>query len=193
MAISITSILNNRKLAPLLRALGRGVFPALVLLACTAVHAQDRTEIVNKSGQSWTLALVEGTRPGRGSLTLVDKFSGRTTGTLAKVGDGTIIPPQGRLLVVFNREAGFLYRHFILRDRSGFYGEYCATVEFLSTPRISVHLVDQHVGPPMDHADEAVVKQFLLDAIEIGSENIIIHPNSLGATQVEAARSGNAR
>jgi len=181
MATSITSIiLDDEPARPLLHPGGFRVL-ALALLACAAARAQDRTELVNKSGQPWTLALVEGTRPGRGSLTLVDKFSGRARGTLARVGDATTIPAQGRLLVVFNRETGFLYRHFILKDRAGFYGEYCASVAFLSSPRISINLVDQHVGPPMDHADEAVVKQFLLDAIEIGGENIIIHPNTLEA------------
>lgn len=151
-----------------------------------ATWAQDRFEIVNKSASPWTLALVEGAKPGRGTLTLVDKFTGKTTGSLANVGDGAILPVQGRLLVVFNRDGGYLYRHFILRDPNGFYGEYNATVEFLSAPRISIQLVDQHVGPPMDHADEAAVKQFMSDSIELGSGNIIIHPNTLGNAHPDA-------
>ena len=158
----------------------------VLLLAAAPGQAQDRTEIVNRSGQPWTLALVEGTRPGRGSLSLLDKFNGRTEGTLTKVGQSATIPPQGRLLVVFNREGGYLFRHFILRDHNGYYGEYSAKVEFLSAPKIAIELVDQHVGPPMDRAEEAAVRQFLGDAIEIGSESIIIHPNALSSPESDA-------
>jgi hypothetical protein len=159
----------------------------LALVVLVAARAQDRTELVNRSGQPWTLALVEGAHAGRGTLTLMDKFNGRTMGTLVKVGDTITLPPQGRLLVVFNREGGYMYRDFILMDSLGYYAEYVATVEFLSTPTISIELVDHHVGPPLDRSDDSAVKQFISDAIEVGRENIIIHPNDLrsGRTEVK--------
>lgn len=151
----------------------------LVLLLSSPALAQDRTELVNRSNQPWTLALVEGHRPGRGSLTLVDKFTGHTAGTLVKVGDAVRVPAHGRLLVVFNRDGGYVYKNFILKDRSGYYAEYLATVEFLSSPQVSINMVDHHLGPPLDQADEGVVLHVLGGALEIGSENIVIHPNAL--------------
>ncbi|BDU74033.1 hypothetical protein [Mesoterricola silvestris] len=154
------------------------LFPLLMALA-PGLHAQDRLELLNRSGRPWTLALAEGAKPGRGSLTLVDKFTGRVRAQLAKTGEQVVLPPQGRFLLVFNRVGGYLYQDFLLRDSFGFYGEYVACVEFLSSPGISVQLVDQHVGPPMDQADDGAIKQYVLDAIAIGSGNIIIHPNSL--------------
>lgn len=161
----------------------RGLFLALLLGLPAA--AQDRTELMNRSNRPWTLALVEGLRPGQGSLTLVDKFTGRVFASLSKVGDAVPVPAQAHVLLVFNREAGYVYRDFILRDPNGYYAEYLATVEFLSSPRVSINLVDHHVGPPMDQSDEVAIKQFLGDAIEIGSENIIIHSNSIGAPELD--------
>ena len=59
------------------------------------VPAQDRVELVNQSNQPWTLALVEGAKPGRGTLTLVDKFTGKIQAVLAKVGESATLPAQG--------------------------------------------------------------------------------------------------
>jgi len=81
--------------------------------------------------------------------------------------------------VIFNRSGGYLFRDFLLKDKYGFYAEYVASVEFLSTQGISIQLVDQHVGPPMDRADDGAIKQHVLDAITLGSGNIIIHHASL--------------
>ena len=164
----------------------------MVLALHTGSWAQDRTELVNRSSQPWTLSLVEGVKAGRGTLTLVDKFTGKTTGALAKVGDTLTLPARSHQLLVFNREGGYLFRDFLLRDPNGYYAEYLATVEFLSTPKVSISLVDHHVGPPLDHSDEGAIKQFLGDAIEIGSENIIIHPNSLCLPATAAQRSAEA-
>ena len=151
----------------------------LVIGLATGLWAQDRTELVNRSGQPWTLALAEGAKPGRGSLTLVDKFTGKVQAELTKVGESVTLPPQGRFLVIFNRSGGYLFRDFLLKDKYGFYAEYVASVEFLSTPSISIQLVDQHVGPPMDRADDGAIKQHVMDAITLGSGNIIIHHASL--------------
>lgn len=151
----------------------------IVLGLATGLGAQDRTELVNRSGRPWTLALAEGPKPGRGTLTLVDKFTGKVRAELSKVGESATLPPQGRVLLIFNRSGGYLYRDFLLKDALGYYAEYVASVEFLSTPRISIQLVDQHVGPPMDRADDGAVKQYVMDAIAVGSGNIIIHHNSL--------------
>lgn len=165
----------------------------LVFSLAIPAEGQDRTEVVNRSNQPWTLALVEGHHSGRGTLTLVDKFTGRVTGSLAKVGDAVTVPAQGRVLVVFNRDAGYVYRDFILKDPNGYYAEYLATVEFLSSPRVSISLVDHHVGPPMDQSDEIAIKQFLGDAIEIGCENIIIHPNSIGMPKSDGKHAKESR
>lgn len=151
----------------------------LLILLAAGLRAQDRTEIVNRSGKPWTLALAEGAKPGRGTLTLVDKFTGATRAVLGKVGDSAILPPQGRCLLIFNRSGGYLYQDFLIKDTFGYYVEFVASVEFLSTPSISIQPVDQHVGPPMDRADDGAIKQYVADAISIGSGNIIIHPNSL--------------
>jgi len=156
------------------------IHPFLLLIGLApGLWAQDRTELVNRSGQPWTLALAEGVKPGRGSLTLVDKFTGKVQAELTKVGESVTLPPQGRFLVIFNRSGGYLFRDFLLKDKYGFYAEYVASVEFLSTPSISIQLVDQHVGPPMDRADDGAIKQHVLDAITLGSGNIIIHHASL--------------
>jgi hypothetical protein len=154
------------------------LFPLVIGLA-TGLWAQDRTELVNRSGQPWTLALAEGAKPGRGSLTLVDKFTGKVQAELTKVGERATLPPQGRFLVIFNRSGGYLFRDFLLKDTLGFYAEYEASVEFLSTPNISIQLVDHHVGPPMDRSDDGAIKQYVMDAITVGSGNIIIHHTSL--------------
>ena len=153
----------------------------LLLLAAggPAARAQDRSELANRSGQPWTLALVEGTRPAQGTLTVLDKFSGTTLGTLGKVGDAVPLPAQGRFVLIFNRKDGDLYRDFILKDFRGYYAEYVACVEFRSSPRISVQLRSQHVGPSLDHADPDSIEQFINDAIVIERDNIIIHPNCL--------------
>lgn len=169
-----------------------GLFTLLFALVMhTSSLAQDRAELVNRSSQPWTLALVEGTHASVGSLTLVDKFTGKISASLAKVGDAAILPARAHLLVIFNREGGYMNRDFILKDTLGYYAEYRATVEFLSTPRISINLVDHHLGAPMDHSDDEAVKQFLEDAIEIGSENIIIHPNYLSEPEEKVRMAGN--
>lgn len=154
--------------------------PLLLLAASFGARAQDRAEVVNRSGKPWVLALVEGAQPGRGSLTLLDKFTGRTLGTLRRAGDRVELPPQAHCLAIYGRDNGYLFLGFILRDVFGWYAEYRASVEYLSSPRITVGLVGQHVGPPLDRAEDGEVAQRLGDFIEIGSENIIIHPNSLG-------------
>ncbi|WP_306599436.1 hypothetical protein [Geothrix sp. 21YS21S-2] len=154
------------------------IFPLVIGLA-TGLWGQDRTELVNRSGQPWTLALAEGAKPGRGSLTLLDKFTGKVQAELAKVGESVTLPPQGRFLVIFNRSGGYLFRDFLLKDAFGFYAEYVASVEFLSAPNISIQLVDHHVGPPMDRSDDGAIKQYVMDAITLGSGNIIIHHASL--------------
>lgn len=154
--------------------------PFLIVIGlATGLWAQDRTELVNRSGQPWTLALAEGAKPGRGSLTLLDKFTGRVKAELSQVGESVTLPPQGRFLVIFNRSGGYLFRDFLLKDTFGFYAEYVASVEFLSTPAISIQLVDHHVGPPMDRSDDGAIKQYVMDAITLGSGNIIIHHTSL--------------
>jgi hypothetical protein len=151
----------------------------LAVVLAASLQAQDRVELVNRSGQPWTLSLAEGPKAGRGSLTLVEKFTGKVQAELGRVGESTTLPPQGRFFVVFNRSGGYFYQDFLLKDKFGYYAEYVATVEFLSTPSISIQLTDQHVGPPMDRSDDGTIKQYLADAISFGSGNIIIHPNSL--------------
>lgn len=101
-----------------------GLFTLLFALVMhTSSLAQDRAELVNRSSQPWTLALVEGTHASVGSLTLVDKFTGKISASLAKVGDAAILPARAHLLVVFNREGGYMNRDFILKDTLGYYAE----------------------------------------------------------------------
>lgn len=161
--------------------------PILAVLAWPIpAMAQDRTEIVNKSNQPWTLALVEGAKPASGTMKLMDKFSGKTLATLSNVGDAAALPPRSHGLLVFNRNGGYMFRDFILKDSQGYYAEYVASVEYLSSRKITIQLVDHHVGPPMDQTDDETIKQYLADGIEVGNENIIIHFNSLGTTQPNA-------
>ncbi len=154
--------------------------PLLLLLLGVVLRAEDRMEIIVRSRQPWTLALAEGVRAGRGTLSLMDKFTGKPLGTLAKAGDSVVLPAQGRVLLVFNRKEGYLYQDFLLKDIFGYYAEYVASVEFLANQKISIQLVDKHLGPPLDTADEETSKQFVKDSIEIGSDNIVIHPNTMG-------------
>ena len=165
---------------PILRALGRAwALAGLCLSLQDRAWGQDRRAILNRSNRPWTLALVEGGRAGDGTITFLDKFSGRNLGVLGRVGEAAAIPAKGRLMLVFNRRDGYFYQNFIIKDAHGYYAEYVASVEFLSSPQISFQLVDQHVGPPLDRAEEGDIKRFISDAIEIDSESIIIHPNDL--------------
>ena len=100
--------------------------------------SQERRALLNRSNLPWTLALVEGGRAGDGSISFLDKFSGRSLGKLARVGEAATIPAKGRLMLVFNRREGYFYQNFILKDARGFYAEYVASVEFLSSPRITI-------------------------------------------------------
>ena len=156
-----------------------GLLACLLLGLHAPVRAQDRRAVLNRSNRPWTLALVEGSRAGDGTITFLDKFSGRNLGELGRVGEAATIPPKGRLMLVFNRREGYFYQNFIIKDAHGYYAEYVASVEFLSSPQISFQLVDHHVGPPLDRGEEGDVKRFISDAIELGSESIIIHPNDL--------------
>lgn len=142
--------------------------------------AQDRMELANRSLQPWTLALVEGSQPGQGSLSVVDKFTGRPLATLTRAGDRIELPPRARYLAIFNRVGGYLFLGFILRDTLGWFAEYRATVEFLSSRRVSVGLVGHHLGPPLDRSDEGEVQQRLGDLIEIDQDNLTIRPDALG-------------
>jgi len=49
--------------------------------------------------------------------------------------------------------------------------------------KLSFALVDYHVGPPMDQWADGAVRQFLEDAIEIGSENILIRHNAASSPE----------
>jgi hypothetical protein len=156
--------------------------PLLILLALPIPGlAQDRMELVNHSLQPWTLALVEGSRPLQGSLDVVDKFTGRTLATLAQAGDRIVLPPRARYLAIYHRVGGYLFLGFILRDSLGWFAEYRATVEFLSSRRISVGLVGHHLGPPLDRAGEGEVLQRLGDLIEIDQDCLTIRPDALGS------------
>ena len=170
------------------------LFLAVITFCLTGkASGQDRTEIVNRSAQPWSLALVEGTRPGVGDLTLVDKFTGRTLARLERTGESLALPPQSRCLLVFGRRDGHFQRNFILKDSHGFYAEYSAALAFREDPGITIHLLGQHVGKPLNQADEAIVQQKLNDFIEIGSDNIIIHPNSLAPVRQDACAIGTSQ
>jgi hypothetical protein len=152
---------------------------ALLLLAAPVLAAQDRLDLANRSGQPWTLALVEGIRPGLGRVRFVDKFTGLALASLSRTGDTAVIPARSRALLVFDRSGGDFFRTFILKDLRGYYAEYRASVDFLTSPRVDLRLLGGHVGPPMDRADETAVRTYLEEAVEIERENIIIHPNFL--------------
>jgi len=160
---------------------GRKALGFLGMLLCLQgpTWGQDRRALLNRCNQPWTLALVEGGRAGDGSISFLDKFSGRNLGTLGRVGEAATIPAKGRMMLVFNRREGYFYHNFIIKDARGFYAEYVASVEFLSSPRITIQLVDQHVGPPLDRGDEGDIKRFIADSIEVNSESIIINQNVL--------------
>jgi hypothetical protein len=157
---------------------------SLILALTLPAAAQDRAEVVNRSGRAWTLALVEGGLPRRGSLTLVDKFTGKTLATLAKAGDRVALPPGCHCLAVYNRDAGYLFLGFILQDGNGWYAEYQASVDYLSSTRLSLALVDHHLGPPLDGFEEGEVQQRLSDLLEVGAEAIVIHPDVLAPASV---------
>jgi len=153
---------------------------ALFALAATvSSQAQERRQLVNHSGQPWTIAMVEGVKARMGTLTIIDKATGKTLSVLSKVGDSTVIPAQSCMLVVFNRVAGYMYCNFLLKDIKGYFAEYVATVEYLSDSRLSIDMVDTHVGPPMDLNDDSDIKQFVSQGIEFRSQSIIIHWNTL--------------
>lgn len=156
--------------------------PIPVLLAASlACQGQDRLELANCSGKPWILAQVEGVRPARGGLRLLDKFTGRTAGTLARAGDTVTIPSGARFLLVFDREEGDFFRALVLRDTRGWYVEYQASVAFLSSPDITIRRVGCRQGPSKDREDDLAAGQLLDEAIEVVREGILIHPDTLAS------------
>lgn len=162
----------------------------LSLMIRVALPAQDRVELVNQSTQPWTLALVEGSRPMAGSVECVDKFSGKALVTLSRAGDATTLAPQSRILLIFRRKAGYLYEDFILQDRLGNYAEYVANLRFLTSAAITVQLVAQHVGFPLNREGDGAIKRFIDDAIDIGDRSITIRPNALESTPASGPWAG---
>ena len=165
----------------------------LSLMIRVAAPAQDRVELVNQSNQPWTLALVEGSRPMTGTLECVDKFSGRLLVTLCRAGDATTLAPQSRTLLIFRRKTGYLYEDFILQDHLGHYAEYVANLRFLTSTAISIQLVAQHVGFPLNREGDGAVKQFINDAIDISDRAITIRPNALESARPEGFPPGDAQ
>lgn len=153
----------------------------LLIAACLACRGQDRWELANRSGKPWTLAQVEGARPARGGLRLLDKFTGRSAGTLSRAGDTVTVPAGARLMLVFERQEGDLFRALLLKDARGWYVEYQASVAFLSSPDISLCRTGSRLGPPMDREDDLAAGQFLDQAIEVGRDGILIHPDTLAS------------
>lgn len=159
----------------------------LLALALPALAwAQERREIVNRSGQPWTLALVEGARPGIGALRCVDKFTGRAMGSLAHTGDRVVLPPRSRILVDFLRSPdGDFFRGFLLEDRQGHYAEFAAGVEYRGSATVELDLVDLHVGAPLDRKDPDELREDLEDGIERTADRIIIHLDALGGRDAD--------
>ncbi len=144
-----------------------------------ALAAQDRLELVNRSGSPWSLSLVLGTREGCGTLTVLDKLTGARLRTLEKVPDRVDLGPGGRYILDFQRSGGFFRRNFILRDGFGSYVEYAAYSEFPTDRRLTFDLVGHQVGPLASMADDTLLEQRLRDAIPFSSEAITILPPDL--------------
>jgi hypothetical protein len=172
---------------PGVRHLTAAVIHLLALLFQLPARAQDRIELINQSSQPWTLALVEEASAGVGTLVCLDKFSGRSLATLARTGDQTQLPPRSRLLLEFQRRSGYLFLGFILRDERGCYGEYVASLEFLTSRRITLHLVSERVGEPMNRLDDGSIREFVNNAIDLGENAITIRANTLASPEGDPA------
>jgi hypothetical protein len=135
--------------------------------------------IENRSALPWTLTLLEGLKPQCGTLTLKDRAQATPLGTLTKPGEAITLPPKGTFMAIFERKSGYLYQNLMFKDIQGHYAEFLAHIEFLSNPVITLQLVGHRVGPPLDRADEGTLRQFINDSIEVGSDSITIHPNTL--------------
>jgi hypothetical protein len=154
---------------------------AVLLLAggVPAPGAELRRELFNRSGQPWRLALVERIRANLGRMRIIDKFSGRTVGTLDKTGESLVIPAGARYLVEFAEENRTFFHDFILQDQAGSYVEYLASVPFAADPVPVVAYKDKHVGPPLDRATDEAILRRIEDAISTDDGNLIIRQDAI--------------
>jgi len=153
---------------------------ALVLLLATGALAQDRMEWVNASPNPWTLAVVLGTREGRGTVVVQEKFSGRTLQKLREASDRFNLRPGTRYILTFQREEGMFSRNFIFQDGEGRHVEYCIYNEYKPSKQLTVDLVNHRVGIQANLVDPSHLEAKLRNAIAVEGEVLIIHPPDLG-------------
>ena len=139
-----------------------------------------RGECYNRSGSGWRLTLVEGVRPTTGSLTFLDKFTGKQVATLGRAGLGLLLPAGARYLIEFNYDQENLYLDFILQDGRGSYVEYVATSPSLDHPLPMLMVKDKHMAPPLDEATDEAVLQAIDDAVSTADGNLVILQGQLG-------------
>lgn len=157
------------------RRTGAAILALLPLLAGrSAAGGVCRSEFFNRSAQAWHLTLVEGTRERLGQLEVVEKFSGKRIGTLARTGDDLKLPAGARYLVAYVCDKGGFFQDFVLEDGRGHYAEYTASLPDQSEPAPVLSLRDQHVGPPLDQATEAAVQRAIADKVNTDNGNLII-------------------
>jgi hypothetical protein len=71
----------------------------------------------------------------------------------------------------------------------GCYGEYVASLEFLTSRRITLHLVSERVGEPMNRLDDGSIREFVNNAIDLGESAITIRANTLASPEGNPASS----
>ena len=157
----------------LLAGLALLAFVAL-LASGPALGAGPRREFYNRSGRDWRLFLVEGARAGVGKVIILEKFSGKTIGTLDHVGQSVRIPPGAHYLLELTYVNNYFFHEMLLQDGHGHYVEYQAAVQYLNEPVPDFVVMDQHVGPPLDQEARETVLKAIDDAIDTTHGNLII-------------------
>lgn len=168
-------------LAPLIRPALRLLRAAvLAMILAPASWAQDRLELANDSPNPWTLAIVLGTREGRGSVVVQEKFSGRTLAKLRDAADRISLRPATSYILTFQREDGIFSRNFIFQDGQGRYVEYCFYNEFKPSKQLNLDLVNHRVGVQASIVDPSHLDAKLREAIALEGDRLAIHPPDLG-------------
>jgi hypothetical protein len=162
------------------------IFPFAILvvgLLCEGHTPQARYErkaFSNQSGASWRIALVEGREQQRGKMEFRDKFSGKVAGTLEKPGDSLVLAPGACYLVDLAQDHADFHHTFILADTRGNYAEFVATVPYRANPQMTLNLVHQHVGSPLNRGSQVEIARAIDAAVRKDGEDLTILQNYIG-------------
>jgi hypothetical protein len=168
--------------------------PFAILVACLIYEGHipqphyERKAFSNQSGAAWRITLVEGREQQRGKMEFHDKFSGKVAGSLEKPGDSLVLAPGTCYLVDLAQDHADFHHTFILADTRGNYAEFVATVPYRANPQMTLSLVHQHVGSPLNRGSQIEIIRAVDAAVRKDGEDLTILQNFIGLEPVSVGK-----